>query len=1159
MTRHIYALLVGIDEYVAPVAALRGCVNDVTEIKAYLEGRIEDPSQLHIQTLFNQEATYQALVTVFRSHLCQAKSGDTVLFYYAGHGSQEQTPQEFWAIEPDHKHETLVCYDSRTPTGKDLADKELAKLIAEVSENNPQITIVLDCCHSGSGTRDIDPNVTVRQTPADSRVRSLDSFLFSPSEIERLLSDTHWEMPRGKHVLLSACRDRELAKEIRIDGQSRGVFSYYLLDTLKRTNGSLTIRDLFKRICSLVSNKVTAQSPQLEATVSDELDQLFLEGAIAPRSHYFTVSYHKDHEWTIDGGAIHGIPQPSASETTTLALFSFDVRADDLRELSKAIGEAQVLEVLPQRSRIKITDIPNVEPEQTFKAIVTSLPLPPKGIVLTGDPIGLELVRTKLQSSLYVQEVETAEAAEFKLIAQDNFYSISRATDNHPLVSAIQGYTSETAVQVVSRLEHMVRWTNIVELASPAVSWISSDAVQMQIYQDNQELKDLEIRLTYRQENNQSQSPTFKVKLRNTSNEALYCALLDLTDRYAVTAELFESGGIWLNPGEEVWALGNQPIHATVPEALWKQGITETRDILKLIVSTTEFDATLLEQSALDLPALPSRSTGRGQGTLNRLMSRVQRRELRSQPEEPICDDWVTNQITITTVRPQPTTPISRERAVAIAPNVQLNPHPTFSANARLTTVPQSTRDLGDRKFPLLLHEGLQPFPLVPSRGNDPGLSVVELSQVSDRTQVTPDNPLTLLIDTPLEPNEYLLPIGYDGEFFLPLGRARQTLDQRTEIILERLPEPISEGQRSLGGSIRIFFQKTVMEQLGLEFDYPLLEIADVSPDETVTYTKDLQQVKARVAQAERIILYIHGIIGDTRSMVPSLQRANLSDRYDLILTFDYENLNTTIEENARLLKQRLAAVGLDKKHGKQLHIIAHSMGGLVSRWFVEREGGNQIIQHLLMLGTPNSGSPWATVEDWALLALSIGLNGLSQCTWGEPIVGMLLKAINRFPKAVEEIDITLDQMKPNSKFLQTLAASPEPGIPYTIVAGNVLAIPDSPKTQREQQRKALERLTQDLFQKVVALPFFNQANDIAVTVQSIKGVPWKQVQIYDVPCDHLVYFSDPIGLSVFSEAVIQAQTHQLDKTSHNPNRFAIPLVDSPFQEPQEQKATQFA
>ncbi len=110
--------------------------------------------------------------------------------------------------------------------------------------------------------------------------------------------------------------------------------------------------------------------------------------------------------------------------------------------------------------------------------------------------------------------------------------------------------------------------------------------------------------------------------------------------------------------------------------------------------------------------------------------------------------------------------------------------------------------------------------------------------------------------------------------------------------------------------------------------------------------------------------------------MVPSVQLAKLADArplaslYDLVLTFDYENLNTTIEENGRLLKERLEAAGLGSGHGKTLDIAAHSMGGLVSRWFIEREGGNQVVRRLVMLGTPNGGSPWPKVVDWATVAL---------------------------------------------------------------------------------------------------------------------------------------------------------------------------------------------
>ncbi|NJL21752.1 MAG: hypothetical protein HC895_14575 [Leptolyngbyaceae cyanobacterium SM1_3_5] len=162
--------------------------------------------------------------------------------------------------------------------------------------------------------------------------------------------------------------------------------------------------------------------------------------------------------------------------------------------------------------------------------------------------------------------------------------------------------TVATALRAIQRLEHIARWSAIVELSSPATSRIQADAVQMSILQDGQELKAGEIRLEYQQQQGKWKSPAFTVRLKNTSPEPLYCALLDLTDRYAVSAGLLDGGGIWLSPGDEAWALGGKPIYSTVPKELWEQGITEVKDLLKLIVSTAEFDATLLEQGDLDYP-----------------------------------------------------------------------------------------------------------------------------------------------------------------------------------------------------------------------------------------------------------------------------------------------------------------------------------------------------------------------------------------------------------------------------------------------------------------------------------------------------------------------------------------------------------------------------
>ena len=53
-----------------------------------------------------------------------------------------------------------------------------------------------------------------------------------------------------------------------------------------------------------------------------------------------------------------------------------------------------------------------------------------------------------------------------------------------------------------------------------------------------------------------------------------------------------------------------------------------------------------------------------------------------------------------------------------------------------------------------------------------------------------------------------------------------------------------------------------------------------------------------------------------------------------------------------------------------------------VSRWFIERERGNRAVRRLLMLGTPNGGSPWPNVVDWATTAMAVGLNELSKVAW---------------------------------------------------------------------------------------------------------------------------------------------------------------------------------
>lgn len=1150
MTRNIYALLVGIDNYPAPVSPLKGCINDVIAIEEYLRSRVKTEGwNLHLKTLKDEQATRLAIIDNFRQHLCQANSNDVALFYYSGHGSREPAPPEFWHLQPNKLNETLVCYESRLPRGWDLADKELAKLISEVAQKNPHITLIFDCCHSGSGTRNPFQETAVREYVNDERSRPLDSFIFSPQEIQNLISSdkqtSGWNLPRGQHILFASCQEEETAKEYRADGEHRGAFCYFLTQTLQQIQGNLTYRDLFKRTNALVRSKIKQQSPQLEAIDTRDLDQLFLGGAISDRHPYYTVSYHKQYGWVIDGGAVHGVPRRDGSETMHLALFPIETQGQDLRKLSNKIGEAQVTEVLPQLSKVTISNVTNLDQEQTFKAVITSLPLPPKGVRFAGDAEGVQFLQQALQTitnknqpSLYVREVGDNEKAEFKVLACNGEYIITRPADGLPIVNEIQGYTKDSAIQVIQRLEHITRWTNLSELSSPANSPIRPDAIKMEIYQGDKVLSDGEIHLNYYQDDSGKwNKPTFQIKLKNTSDETLYCALLNLTEQFAINAGFFEAGYVKLEPNQEAWALGKKSIPAIVPQYLWERGITEYQDILKLIVCTSEFDATLLEQDKLDLPRQKYTRRTLQKSTLNRLMSRLQERDLITDDEAEEYDDWVTSQVVIKTIRPLGTTTVPNSgNGVSLGAGVLLKAHPHLQANARLTNISISTRDVYNHNLPPLLRDGTisQPFVLTSDRGIGPGSNVLELRDVNAETipTVTRENPLKLIVDTYLAPGEKVLPITYDGEFYLPLG-VGYSRNGRTEIRLERLPEPETQ-ERDLKGAFRIFFQKIAseklgLERLGLEYSYPHLAVANVALDESVSYELNTEKVKQRVKQAQKIVLFIHGITGETESLLPCMQRAklqvkgqekSLAQAYDLILSFDYENLHTSIEENARLLKQRLEAVGLGKNHGKQLQIVAHSMGGLISRWFIEREGGNKIVNHLIMLGTPNGGSPWARVEDWAIMLITLGLNRLSTVALPVKILGSLVAA-------VESIDISVDQMRIGSDFIKSLAVSPDPGIPYSIVAG------DNSILSATIEKEKLQRLMQKLRNQSIDLAFFGQPNDTAVSVKSITSVnsdgtecPLRdripQPQIHQVGSHHMSYFSDQEGLTALAKALME-------------------------------------
>ena len=91
--------------------------------------------------------------------------------------------------------------------------------------------------------------------------------------------------------------------------------------------------------------------------------------------------------------------------------------------------------------------------------------------------------------------------------------------------------------------------------------------------------------------------------------------------------------------------------------------------------------------------------------------------------------------------------------------------------------------------------------------------------------------------------------------------------------------------------------------------------------------------------------------------MIFALMRRHLVRRgFSSIHTFSYSPLTLdvrrTAERMGREIEQICEASGSD-----QIHVIGHSLGGLIARYYVQRLGGDIRVRTLVTLGTPHSGT----------------------------------------------------------------------------------------------------------------------------------------------------------------------------------------------------------
>lgn len=1135
----IFALLIGINDY--PTIPLKGCINDVNAIKTCLERLYANnhTNDLEIKTLITAEETKKAsIINKFQTFFDKAENDDLCIFYYSGHGSFATAPKEFKTANGNVQ--SFVCSDSRDFGGVDLVDKEMAYLIWSSTNQKPDLNflVITDCCHSGTITKSFIDNSKVQ----DRRMSSDDAHI--PKTIEDYLGygilhnnelgyenyqengSNYIRMKNGKHLHLSACQDSQTAKELLIDNEIRGAFTTSLIKSLYASSGQISYRNLCEQIAASVSSLVADQSPSFKVIGENDpnlAEHNFLTETPSLNKINF-IAYHDPNMpgWMLDGGTINNIHKGDVVvindeiQTVVIASPTADksmLRRDDNLDESKQYP-ASILRQSAFTSNIGFGLEIGTSFEKQVREILSENLEADYGIQSVEDEPSQFIIHTDGMDNYYITQPGSTQP----LLRLEKIYSESDTKEFLNAISSVAKWNQLKAFSIINELDKNQYYE--INIQKSVLPNNTDRGNFVSVLEDKKDPLNQEHQLYYKLDNGIWHAPMIMIEIKNKTEIPLWvtnaylCFDYEISNRFFSELEIAPKTSFFLPIITGL--LPEDIIHMTLDKKYQDLGYNRINEYLKLFISNQKIPTENLNQKSRYLPDANFKKAKSGE-----INERVPEPSAKALNKKFSFTETIGFQIISSGAEIE-----IKENQSTVIGVLTLKPHNSFRGKALLSTESSGTKSAGASNpiRPGDLNENLEPLSLNNSTRSDTISSIIELFDVKNANEVNSKNPLIFDIKN-LSHFDHadILPLGYDAieNLYYPLG---YTNSENTQIIINTLPEQTkAEGavnEKSFFGSIKIYFQKVIGKKLGFKYNFPRLAKVSVDIKNNVSYNNDICTLKTEVKEATNILLFIHGIIGDTKEMVKCINmplnknNENLKGKAELILSFDYENLNTPIEQTAKDLKEALSAIDLNPGHQKNLTIIAHSMGGLVSRWFIEKENGAQIVNKLIMLGTPNNGTPWSDIRDMAAVLLTFAINGAAYL---QPYL-MVLTGIG---KLIQGVQVTLKQMNDDSDLYKSLNSSNEIK-QYLIISGNTQMLIQNYAGTLSKIEKLFQKLKERGIYDALDLAIFKEANDIAVSTKSISTLinAKNQPQVFEVASDHISYFTRPDVVTLINQAL---------------------------------------
>ncbi|KAJ5716191.1 hypothetical protein N7493_008102 [Penicillium malachiteum] len=281
--RNRWAVLIGVNFYRNPTNRLHGCVRDVRNIKPSLEADVRGTTIFTLTASNTPNSasdsptepedvwpTPDRVKQTLDHVILHRKEGDFVYFHYSGHGAQVQS--NVIDSSTDGNQDFALALVDTTNKESYLSGQELAQNIQLMVAKGLRVTVILDCCFSGSVPRHGSTAGAVVRTvaPRLSRDSTSSRDVCSGSALSETILFRgarivpQWLVnPKGYSILM-ACGPHERAYELRVNREPRGALSHFLcraLSSLRKARTKISLKALFRNLCVHFHANFPQQTP----------------------------------------------------------------------------------------------------------------------------------------------------------------------------------------------------------------------------------------------------------------------------------------------------------------------------------------------------------------------------------------------------------------------------------------------------------------------------------------------------------------------------------------------------------------------------------------------------------------------------------------------------------------------------------------------------------------------------------------------------------------------------------------------------------------------------------------------------------------------------------------------------------------------------------